>query len=278
MATALYSLGGIVVRARTPIDIEQRKKFVWISDVAHALCQECLQRTGVRLLFLRRGVEAKVAVRLKGIQALGPSRKEVLLQARPEMETLIDEIRTPDTNHIYFENGLRRAMDTSFEEMTYLRYVVRVDMKLMPLSSPEERNERKDQADEYYRRLCKVVKENRDWQLSSKCLIYCGKYLAATGQFKESAQHFRQALADEEIQDDKALLYPWACCNYARAVVAAGTENVDVFDDAIRKCKDSFLYREKIQDELLEKLQKRYDKLEEVRGQNFAKETIATPK
>jgi len=191
------------------------------------------------------------------------------------MEKLIDELRTPDPNHIYFENGLRRAMDTLFEEMTYLRYVVRVDMKLIPLSSPEERNERKHEAHKYYRRLCKVVKENRDWQLSSKCLIYCGKYLAAIGQFKEAAEQFRQALTDEVIRSDKTLLYPWACSNYARAVVAAGTENVDVFDDAIGKCKDSFLYREKIQDELLGKLQKRYDKLEEVRGQVFAKQTFA---
>jgi len=274
MVSVLYSLGRIVITAPMSIDIEQRKKFVQISDVAHALCQECLQRTGVRLLFLRRGVEAKVAVRLKGIRALGPSRKEVLLQARPEMEKLIDEIRTPDPNHIYFENGLRREMDTSFEEMTYLRYVVRVDMKLIPLSSTEERNERKEKADEYYHQLCKVVNENRDWQLSSKCLIYCGKYLAAIGQFKEAAEHFRQALSDEAIQNDKALLYPWACCNYARAVVAA--EDMDVIDDAIEKCRDAIMFEDKIIEELLVKLQKRYDKLLEAQEEIVAKQTSAT--
>ena len=277
MATALYSLGGIVVRARTPIDIEQRKKFVCISDVAHALCQECLQRTGVRLLFLRRGAVAKVAVRLKRMRTLGPSRKEDLLQAQPAMKKLIDELRTPDPNHIYFENGLRRDMDTSFEEMTHLRYVVRVETKLIPLSSPEERNERKQKANEYYRQLRKVIEENRDWQLSSKCLIYCRKYLAATGRFKEVSQHFRQAPADEVIQNDKALLYPWASCNCARAAVAAETEYVDVFDDATGKCRDACVYRDRIIDDLCNKLQKRFEKLQEIRDQALAKQTIPAP-
>ena len=275
MVSVLYSLGRIVIMAPVSINIEQRKKFVWVLDVAHALCQECLQRTGVRLLFLRRGAEAKVSVRLLGIRTLGPSRKDELLQARPAMEKLINDIRTPSESYFYFENGLRREMNTSFEEMTYLRYVVRVDMKLIPLSSPEERNERKQKADEYYRQLCKVVNENREWKLSSKCLIYCGKYLAAIGQLKEAAERFRQALSDEAIQNDKALLYPWACCNYARAVVAAETEDIDLLDDAIEKCRDCFLYREKIQDELLVKLQKRFAKLQDVHGEVLAKRTIA---
>jgi len=66
------------------------------------------------------------------------------------------------------------------------------------------------------------------------------------------------------IQNDKALLHPWACYNYARAVVTAETEDRDVIDDAIGKCRDAFVFRDKIIDDLCNTLQKRFEKLQEI--------------
>ena len=268
MASALYSLGRVVINTRRVITPNEREKFVWFSDVAHGLCVHCERSSGVRLLFLRRGAVAKVAVRLKSIQALDPeTKKDVLLQARREVEELVENKVTRDQP--YFENGLRKSVSNAFEDMTYLRYIVRVDTKLFALSSPHEREKRMKNADEFCSHLHEVAVTNDEWQLSPKCVIYCGKYLASKSDYSAAAELFSKALSSQAIQTDKALLFPWACSNYARCV--AKGELRDRVSDAIDKCEEALKFREKIVDDLLSKLEDRLETLENLKEPHFPK-------
>ena len=257
LISILYTLGRIPIKHRRIRDNE-REKFVWISDMAHALCVECLKITGTRVLFLRRSAVARVAVRLKSCSGVGHSKKGILLEAQTIMNNFLSEEMSKQ--YAYFENGLRKSMDNPFEWMTYLAYVVRIETKLMPFDVSDNLAEKGNSADLHYRKLYQIATENKVWQFSFTCIIYCGKYMAAKGKYLEAARHFQEALNAPWIKTDKAAMFPWACYNLTRAVVCGRLR--DLFPETRVACQEALHFRDKIEDHLLSKLTEMQNALE----------------
>jgi len=262
LVSVLYSLGKVILHDSN-VTREKRERFVWISDMSHALCELCRQQTGVSLLFLPLSAVSRVNVRLKRFSVVGDKvKKTVLEDVRNVVENNLNATQR-NKNIVYYENGLRKTVESeAFVEITNLISMVRIHLKMMKMScSGKERNSLKQSGDEYYTQLLTKAQEHmQKWIMCSECLIYCGKYAAAVGSYEKAVQHFQEALSGKAVADERDELFPKACYCYAKATVA-GKMNKNK-QEALEKCHEALRREDDINNKnLVDKLKDQTDHL-----------------
>ena len=253
LVSIVYSLGRIVLYDDEDITAERREKFLWIIDLAKALCVECNKVTGVNILFQILTAFVQLEVRLKKTAGLDADGKKALLQeTRKVAERNLTQIC--EEKEEAFENGLRKSVIKNvFQELTSLRTLVRIDAKLWHLCNPEELVELQKTSNLYYQQLHEKANEAMEtWKQSPKCIVYCGKYLAAKGDYEGAVLHFRTALDTKFVKGDKSKAFPWVCYNHLRAVRKGNL--VKYQQDAMERGNEAIKHEMDIADDLLVKL------------------------
>jgi len=260
LISIVYSLGRVFLYDNDA-DAERRKKFSWIADLASALCTECTKVTGVKLLFDRLSATNQIAVRLKRTACIDADDKENILKTTRRMaeDTLQHVIEHDD---VAFENGLRKLMlKNEFQELTILRFLVRIDAKLWPMIDENERDSLQQSSTNYHQDLVAKAMKNVDkWKQSPTCFVYGGKYLAARSQYDQAAQHFLKAFELDAAKGQKFKWFGWVCYNFARAVWEGKLQEYK--QEAIKKCKEVLNSEKDISYDLTKKLQQQLLNLE----------------
>jgi len=254
LISVVYSLGRIAVYDDDDVTAERREKFMWIIDLANALCVECHKATEVNLLFQKLTSVVQLQVRLKRTAGLDADDRKVLLQeTRKVAERNLTQIQE-EKEEVAFENGLRKSVIKNiFQELTSLRTLVRIDAKLWHLCNSEELVELQKTSNSYYQQLHEKANEAMEtWKQSPKCIVYCGKYLAAKGDYEGAVLHFRTALDIKFVKGDKSKAFPWVCYNYLRAVSKGNL--VEYKQDAIEQGREAMQHDIDIANDLLVKL------------------------
>jgi len=262
LVSVLYSLGKVILHDSN-VTREKRERFVWISDMAHALCELCSEQTGVSLLFHRLSAVSRVNVRLKRFSVVDDNvKKTVLEDVRNVVESNLNATRGKESV-VYYENGLRKTVeDDVFVEMTNLILMVRIHTKMVKISgSLEETSHLKQSGDAYYTQLFTKAKEHMEkWIMCSECLIYCGIYAAAVGSYEKATEHFQEALSRKAVAGEIDELFPKACYCYAKATVAGEIHNNK--HEALKKCNEALRREDDIvKKNLVEKLKYQRDLL-----------------
>jgi len=259
LASVLYSLSRVWIYNKDMIE-QKRKYFVWLADLVHALCERCSKQTEVALLIYGCSSVNRVNVRISklSVQNMDDSKKHDLIDEFIEKMKRILEKLEGQNDTVLFENSLRKPlMEADFHKLRCLRCLIRLHTRRIALSSPEENVKLKSSADPYYVKLCTLTDEYLSkWIISTKCHVYCGKYMAALGDFEQAVTHFKSALKGEEVLQNEAYLFPWVCYNYAKAVSAGGAKfSTQVRKDAEVKCNEALKFREIIAKDLVRRLE-----------------------
>jgi len=255
IAAILHTLARVILCDNAEISLEKREKFIWFSEVAVMICVECLRQTNVNLLLLRLTSNSGVGIRLAGLSSFNKAeKKKILFDARSLALRDRKQLQEGDD---FYEYGLRKSVQRDFDDMTVLRSIVRIDAKLLSICD-EDNLARIADADGYFDELYQAASNNKEWNISSRCVVYCGKFLAAKKQYGRAAGLFLKAFSLKGIKPND----PWVCYNYARAVVCGSL--LEEKAKAIAKCSETLKDQEKIASDLCQKLSHQVELLEKL--------------
>ena len=257
----IYSLGRVMIYDDKDVSTQRREKFMWIADLVHALCVECKAVTGVSLLFQQLTVWLKSDIRLKRSEHLEKQTKKYFFLETRDIVRKNARQSTKEDEMVY-ENGLLKcgAKNCEYDEIRRWKALVRTNTKLWPLLTSDERAAYEKEADGNCKALYNKASETKDrWNPSPKCIVYCGKYFAAKGDYEQAAKYFSEALETRVIKDDSSKSFPWTCYNYAWTVCEGNLHSHG--EDAIRFCQEALQFKKDICNRLLEKLEQQVEVL-----------------
>jgi len=174
------------------------------------------------------------------LTTLGESQRKAVLQEL--LVTAELNLKQPPTEtELVYENGLLKSfLKTSFDDIEDLRFYLRVCTKLWKLCSAEERESFREAAEEYCNLLdTKATAMFDSWNKSINCVVHCGKFLAAKGEYEQALKLFSKVLMVMNKNGDSRT-YFWVCYNYARSVYCGNLKEHEKqairFCDEILKC------------------------------------------
>jgi len=240
LVSVLHSLSRVMLYDDDTFSENKRENILWTADLVKALCVECKTVTGVSLLFMKLNPAVQRNIRLKQLTTLGESQKKTVLQEL--LVTAELNLKQPPTDtEIVYENGLMKSfLKTSFDDIEDLRFYLRICTKLWKLCSAEERESFREAAEEYCNLLdTKATALFGSWNRSINCVVHCGKFLAAKGEYEQAVKLFSKVLLVMNKNGDSKT-YFWVCYNYARSVYCGNLKEHEKqairFCDEILKC------------------------------------------
>ena len=257
IASILHSLSYATQRGDPSTSTRKREASIWYCDMANALCVECFAQTTIKLLLLHVTSCSRISARLTGLSDLASDeKKRILLEAR--CLALRCRKQLLDGGDFY-EHALAKCVRNHFDDMIALQPIVRIDTKLMSVCEDVERADMHD-SDSYFEELYQAAICNPRAKISSESVVYCGKFCASKGLYKEAAGMFVKAfhMGGADAND------PWVSYNYARAVVRG--ELLQDVDVAISKCVEALKlkFMDNCQSDLFDKLQNQLDLLQAI--------------
>jgi len=246
LVSVLYSLGRVMLYDSENIPEDRKEKFEWIADLTHKTCDLYKGVSGTNAPFLWLGTANAIDVRLKRTHMLNDEEKKSVLRhvwenLLPQFHEAIEAKFSSDGDVI---NDPRQEF--AFQTLTALRALIRFYTKAwFSYFTEDEREAERERANKYLQHLLLLARENmQTLKISSTCLVYAGKFLAARKDFTEAVEYFYKASQSPLAARDKTKFYPWLCYNFARAVDEGKV--ADYKEVAIRSCDYALGFEENI--------------------------------
>ena len=254
LVSVLHSTGRLALYKDEDVSSGSWKTYFNALKLANALSAKCRECSGVCLLLCRLTSDSMITLLTEVLARmrktdLGKTNKITTLQITRKAAVPLLKIIMENEETQVFETGLRKSTMTKSEKLLLeLRtscLLVRLNTKLWRLWTVEEQQNEHSSVNEHYETLCSktndAMKEEHEetdlWNHARKCIVYCGKYLAARGYYTEALQHFTKAYECDVDAKGQSKIHPWISYNYARSVSAGNLKHQR--KRAIQKCQDA---------------------------------------
>jgi len=248
LVSLLYTLSRTLLFVNSTEKVHS--KALWIADVTQELCLECRRMSRVYLSFLRDSASNRINVRLKRLSKIADQemKKTFLFETKKIAETNLER-HAQQKDIVFYQNGAEKPKKyIDFDEMINRRFMSQINSKLLSFypAGSDGRRSCEETAQANYGRLHELaVSYMHEWTAAAEGLVYCGKYMAGLGKYKQAIEHIRYAFTCTVVQQERKRILPSACLIYAKVVLKG--HQLDQMSDAVDKCKKALKYDEDIQ-------------------------------